>query len=122
VHGPRQRRLPIGTTFSFTLSRAASVRLGFTESASGSLQGNRCVAPPRHHGNARRRLARCARDVIAAMLSFSGHAGVNTVHFEGRISPTKRLRPGQYTLVISASAARAQSSRPRRLQFTIVKS
>jgi hypothetical protein len=60
------------------------------------------------------------RNVIAGTLRFSGHAGVNTVHFEGRVSRNKRLRAGRHMLIITASAG--QSSPPLRLQFTIVKS
>jgi outer membrane protein assembly factor BamB len=119
VKRPRRKRLPVGDTFSFTLSRTASVRFAFTQSAPGRRVGNRCVAPGTHRGKTRRRVAGCTRHVIAGTLTFSGRAGVNTVQFEGRISHKRRLSAGRYTLVISASAA-GQSSPPQRLQFTIV--
>jgi outer membrane protein assembly factor BamB len=118
VNRGRHQRVPVGTTFSFTLSRAASVRFAFTQSVSGRRVGDGCLAPPSHRGRAPRSRS-CARLVTAGMLGFSGHAGVNMVHFEGRISRARRLRPGRYTLAITASAA-GQSSPPRRLQFMIV--
>jgi hypothetical protein len=40
------------------------------------------------------------------------------VHFQGRISPSKKLRPGRYTLVITAT--NTAGSTTARLKFTIV--
>jgi hypothetical protein len=65
----------------------------------------------RHH--------RCTRAVTAATVVFSAHGGVNKVHFEG-VTEHKRLRPGSYTLLVTATAAGRQSP-PRALQFTIAK-
>jgi outer membrane protein assembly factor BamB len=119
----RIQHLPVGDTFSFTLNRAASVRLAFTQSVSGRRVGDRCVALARKRGKARRSVAidsvaSCSRVVVAGTLAFTGHAGLNSVYFEGRISRQKKLLAGRYTLVITASAA-GQSSAPQRLQFTI---
>jgi hypothetical protein len=56
--------------------------------------------------------------VTAGTLSFTGHAGRNKVSFQGRISATRKLRPGRYTLVITATAS-GKTSRPMTLSFTI---
>jgi hypothetical protein len=49
------------------------------------------------------------------------HAGVNTVTFEGRVSPHEELAPGSYTLVVTAIGADGQTSAPQTIRFTIVK-
>ena len=36
-------------------------------------------------------------------LTFAGHAGLNTVRFNGWLSRTKKLKPGKYTLAITAT-------------------
>jgi hypothetical protein len=43
------------------------------------------------------------RRVTAGRLIFTGHSGTNKVAFQGRISPVKKLKPGHYTLVITAT-------------------
>jgi hypothetical protein len=55
------------------------------------------------------------------MLSFAGHGGLNKVFFQGRISRSRKLKPGHYTLIITATNASGRHSRPVRLSFTIVK-
>jgi len=74
------------------------------------------VAQAKH--NSRKR--RCTRTITAGALSFAAHAGANTVRFQGRLAPTKKLKPGRYTLVITAPGASGQSA-PQSLNFTIVK-
>jgi hypothetical protein len=61
----------------------------------------------------------CKRTATVGTLSLTGHAGLNQVSFQGRIS-SRKLKPGRYTLVVVASAS-GQSSNPARLNFTIVK-
>jgi len=117
VQYARKAKPPIGTTFSFSLNELATARLVFTQRASGRKAGGRCVAQTKQ--NSRRR--RCTRTVTAGALSFAAHAGANTVRFQGRLSSTKKLRPGPYTLVINATSASGQHSAPQSLNFTIVK-
>jgi hypothetical protein len=59
--------------------------------------------------------------VTKGTLSFTGHAGTNHVSFQGRISRSKRLQLGTYTLIITATNAAGQGSSPKQLTFTIVK-
>jgi hypothetical protein len=110
-------RLPIGSTFSFSLNEQASVSFAFTHQVSGRKVGRTCIAKTRR--NARRK--RCTRTVTAGTLSFTAHGGINRVVFQGRISLSKRLAPGRYTLVIAARNAAGQGSTPVRLSFTIVR-
>jgi hypothetical protein len=107
---------PVGTTFSFILNESATVRFAFMQAASGRKVGTRCVAQTK--GNRRRHA--CMRTLTVATLTFAGHAGTDKVRFEGRISHSKKLKPGRYTLIITAANAAGQS-RPVQLSFTIVK-
>jgi len=88
-------KTPIGTTFSFSLNDQATVTFSFTRRVSG-------------------------RTVTAGTLTFTGHDGTNKVVFQGRVSPKKKLKPGRYTLVITAADPAGARSAPRSLSFTIV--
>jgi hypothetical protein len=59
--------------------------------------------------------------VTVGVLSFAAHSARNSVSFQGRLSGSKKLRPGTYTVVITARNAAGQRSASRRLTFTIVK-
>jgi hypothetical protein len=107
----------VGTTFSFVLNEQASVSFVFAQQVNGRAVGGKCVSQT----NKNRRRPACKQMVTQGSLSFSGHAGSNKVVFQGRISPSKGLPLGAYTLQISASNSSGQSSSPRSLSFTIVK-
>jgi len=87
-------KTPTGTTFWFSLNEPATVTFSFTERVSGT--------------------------VTAGTLTFKGHSGTNKVAFQGRISPVKKLKPGRYTVVITATNAAGVRSAPKSLSFTIV--
>jgi hypothetical protein len=112
----RHHRPPVGTTFNFNLNEAAAVRLDFTQRVPGRKVRGRCVAPTRHN----RHKHRCTRTVSRGQLSFLGHAGANHVKFGGRISATKKLKPGKYTLVITATVP-GEPPTTTKLSFTIVR-
>jgi virginiamycin B lyase len=109
-----KKKLPLGTTFSFSLNVPASVTFTFTEPASGRKVGKTCVAQTKKN----KKKPRCTRTVVAGTLTFSAHAGANKVRFEGRISKHKKLKPGNYTLLITATAS-GEHSTPSTLYFTI---
>jgi hypothetical protein len=88
-------KTPIGTTFSFSLNDQAAVTFSFARRVSG-------------------------RTVTAGRLAFTGHDGTNKVAFQGRVSPKKKLKPGRYTLVITATDPAGARSAPKSLSFTIV--
>jgi hypothetical protein len=110
-----KKKLPLGTTFSFSLNEPAAVTFTFTQAAAGRRVGNRCIAQT----NKNKKKRRCTRNVVAGTLAFSAHAGGNKVRFQGPISKRRKLSPGSYTLLISATASGKQSARTT-LHFTIV--
>jgi Divergent InlB B-repeat domain len=109
-----RRRLPSGTTFSFALNVSARVTLTFARSAAGRKLANRCVAQSKRNARGRR----CVRTITAGKLTFSAPAGASRVRFDGVLSKHDKLKPGSYTLVVSAAAS-GERSAPRRLRFTI---
>jgi hypothetical protein len=113
----RKRHVPTGTTFSFTLSEAARVSIAFRQKTAGRLVDGHCVAQSHKNRHGRR----CSRTVTKGSLVFSGHAGLDRVAFEGRISRSSRLAPGTYTAVITATNAAGQRSNSASLTFRIVR-
>jgi streptogramin lyase len=113
-----RRGAPLGTTFSFALNQSARVRFAFTQRAPGRSVAGRCVAKTTK--NAKRRA--CTRTLTRGTLSpFNGHTrSVNKVVFQGRVSARRTLRPGRYTLTVTATNAAGLRSVPRSLSFTIV--
>jgi methionine-rich copper-binding protein CopC len=93
----RHRAIPAGTTFTFNLNVAARIELSFVRVRGGH-----------------------RRNVAAGKLTLAhGHAGKDRIHFGGRISRKRRLKPGTYLVTIRAIAAAGHAaSRP--LRFTIV--
>lgn len=113
--GSRQDRRPVGTRFSFTLNENARVVFAFTQTVRGRTLRGRCVAATNHNRTERA----CRRTVTRAKLAFAGHAGANELSFRGHISRSHALKPGAYKLVVIATNAVGQGSRPRSLSFRI---
>jgi hypothetical protein len=109
-------RAPVGTTFSFTLSKAATVRLAFTQRASGRKVRGVCKAP--NPSNASKR--KCARAILAGTLSLPGHAGLNRLRFQGLLPNGKSLKLGSYDVSLTARDGGGQQSAAHSLSFTIV--
>jgi trimeric autotransporter adhesin len=109
-------KAPLGTTFSFALNTSARVTFVFTQRITGRRAGRTCVA----QNPANRRAPRCIRTVSRGVLAFTGHNGTNKVYFEGAISRSHRLRPGNYTMIALASATGLVSP-PRTLRFAITR-
>ena len=115
----KKRRLhaPVGTTFYFTLNQATTVTFKFILKTTGRRVPAGCVAPTKHN----RRKPLCTRTTPAGTLTLTASEGANKLRFTGRISPTKVLKPGKYTVQITAFSASGQQSAPQTLNFTIVK-
>jgi hypothetical protein len=107
---------PVGTTFSFSLNEPASVTVTFTQGMAGRRVAGRCVAPGR--GNAGR--PRCKRALRVGSFAVPGHAGVDKVRFQGRLSGTKTLKPGSYLVSLTAREGHGPKVFSRPLSFTIV--
>ena len=112
-----RRGAAVGTTFAFTLDQPARVRFAFTQSVGGRRVKGKCIAQT--HKNLR--LRSCARSVTRGTLVLTGHAGVNKLSFQGRITRAKKFPLGRYALLITATNASGQRSGATTLRFTIVK-
>lgn len=106
---------PVGTTFSFDLDEKARVELAFSSLLRGHRVGRGCRAGAGHRADAHR----CRRERPAGKLVFTGRSGRDRVLFQGRISPSRSLRPGVYTVQITATAGTQHAS--AELRFTILR-
>lgn len=113
----QKAKTPVGTVFSFTVDQAARVTVSFTQPGKGRRVKGRCVGATRRNRHARP----CTRTLARGSLSFAAHAGANRIFFQGRLSASRRLRPGTYTVLIVATNAAGQRSSTSRLRTTIVR-
>jgi hypothetical protein len=106
---------PVGTTFKFKLNTAATVKLTFTTTATGRKVKRKCVKQTRsnrHDGS-------CKLTKTAGTISFTtGRSGTDKVTFDGRLSGHKKLKPGVYKLVITATNSTGHGT-SKSLKFTI---
>jgi len=109
-------RAPVGTTFSFNLSKPATVKLAFTQKASGRKVRGACKAP--NPSNASKR--KCTRTILAGTLSLPGHAGLNKLRFQGLLPSGKSLKLGSYSVSLTARDSAGLQSAAQSLSFTIV--
>jgi hypothetical protein len=107
----------VGTTISFRLSEPARTTLTFAQPKTGRKVGRRCVRLTR--GN--RRKPKCTIPNVRGVLTVDAHAGTNKVRFQGRLSRSKKLKPGRYTLTITATDSAGNRSNARATTFTIVR-
>jgi hypothetical protein len=112
----RHKRHKKGTTFRYTLSEAATVKIVISQRASGRRKGKRCVAPTKK----RRKAKKCTRFIVKGTLTRTSHQGVNSVAFTGKIG-SKGLRPGRYQAKLTATDGAANTSKPKTISFKIVK-
>ncbi len=112
----QNKQPPLGTTFSYTLNETATVTFSFHQQATGREVNHHCLSPTQ----ANRAEPQCARAITAGSLNIAAHAGTNKLRFAGRISPTQKLKPGHYTLQITAANATHQRSAAQILTFTIL--
>ena len=113
----RARRPPVGTIVGYTLSAPARVTIAFSQPKTGRRVGRRCLAQTRTN----KRRPKCTIPNVRGALAFNGHAGADKVKFQGRLSRTKRLKPGRYTLTMSAADTAGNRSTSKSTSFTIVR-
>jgi hypothetical protein len=109
---------PRGTSFRFTLSEAAKLKVLFERLAAGLRSGKHCLAPSaklrRVHAK------RCTRTLTVGTLTRAVEAaGADSLSFSGRIG-RRPLAPGSYKAVLTASAG-GLSSTPVTLSLTVVR-
>jgi hypothetical protein len=110
-------RAPVGTGVRYRLSEAATARFTVQRANRGRRKGKKCVAPNR--GNRHRR--RCTRyRRLKGSFSRAGSAGLNSFRFTGRLR-RRKLRPGRYRLVMVATDAAGNKSKPKRAKFRVVR-
>ena len=109
------KRPPIGTTFRFSLDRAATVTITISRSEPGRRSGKRCVKPTEKLAHNKR----CTRSVRAGVLTRHGKQASNSVAFSGRVGRSA-LKPGSYVATFVATAGSSSSS-PKILRFKIVR-
>ncbi len=112
------RRPRKGTTFRYTLSQPATVRITIVQRLSGERRGRRCVAPSRRLRRARR-ARRCTRALTRGTLTRTSSQGANSVVFSGRIG-SRALSPGTYVATLVATDSIGYSSKPKTVSFKIV--
>ncbi len=105
-----------GTTFRYTLSEAATVRIVIAQDRTGRRKAKKCVATTPKLRNAKK----CVRIFVKGTLTRTSHQGANSVAFSGRIA-TKALKPGHYHATLTATDAAKNTSKPKTITFTIVK-
>jgi len=103
-----------GTTFRYTLSEAATVRIVIAQRVSGQRKGTRCVTPTKKLTK-----EKCTRLSARGTLTRTSHSGTNRVAFSGRIG-TKALKVGDYEATITATNTASKISTPKTITFTIV--
>lgn len=113
----KRKGVPVGTTFSFNLDRAAQVTLTFRHTAQGRRVGGKCVA--RTKGSASR--PRCTRTLTDGAVRVQAQTGTSRLRFEGGISASKKLKLGSYSVVLTAKSSGAAASPPKSLRFTIAR-
>jgi hypothetical protein len=109
-------RPPVGTTFRFTLSGPAIVRFAFAQLLPGRRVNGKCVA----QSSANRNRRACTRLVARGALSKSASAGAHKLIFQGRLSRTRKLQPGTYTLTITATNTAGLSASRTLRTFKII--
>jgi hypothetical protein len=110
-------RPPVGTTFSFTLDQLGVVTLSFSQRLPGRRIGGNCVAQRPNN----RHKPRCTRLASRGALSLAVRRGSSRVSFQGRISKTRKLQPGNYQVTIAARNATGKPSQTATLKFTIAR-
>jgi hypothetical protein len=105
-----------GTTFRYTLSEAATVKIVISKRLPGRRKGKSCVTATR----SLRKAARCTRVIFKGTLRRTSHAGANAVAFSGRIG-TKALTLGNYQATLTATDTANHTSKGKTITFTVVK-
>jgi hypothetical protein len=110
---PRKR----GTTFSYELSEAATVRVTISRRFRGRRVSGKC----RRIRGLRRGAPRCSGFRKVGAFTLQGAAGANSRRFGGRLGK-RRLSAGKFKAVFVATDASGNRSGRKSVRFTIVRS
>jgi hypothetical protein len=107
----------VGTTVTFRLDEAATVRFTVERAQPGRRSGRRCVKPAKRN----RRARKCTRYVLQrGSFDVPGALGQTRFRFTGRLR-NRKLRAGRYKLVAVATDAAGNASAAKRGSFRIVR-
>jgi hypothetical protein len=112
----KNKQVVRGTTFTFSLSEAATTRIAITQKLTGHRASPKkpCKAPRR--GQRRN----CTRTItLLTLVRRHTRQGANRIAFSGRYG-RKRLARGTYTATVTATDPSGNRSRPRQLTFTVI--
>ena len=110
---PSKFKAAMGTRVTYSLSEPATVAFTVERAAPGRKVNGRCVAPSRRNRSAKK----CTRFVaVKGSLSHNGVAGANSLRFTN-----KKLKPGSYRLIASATDVAGNRSAPKRASFEVVR-
>jgi hypothetical protein len=113
----KRKKAPTGTTVSFRLDEAASVRFTVERATTGRRSGKSCVKPSKRN----RKAKKCTRFVLQkGSFTVAAKAGPNRVKFSGRLNG-KKLATGSYRLVAVATDKARNRSLEKRASFKIVR-
>lgn len=109
-----KHKLPLGTSFAFTLNETARVTFVFSQTTFGHRVAGKCQAADQHN----RKHVRCRRTLTRGTLTDTAGAGRRKLAFQGQING-RRLPVGAYMLTLTATTDSGQRSRPHALRFTV---
>jgi uncharacterized repeat protein (TIGR01451 family) len=107
-----------GTLITYRDSQAAATTFTVLQSRNGIRKGKRCVSAPRRRHAKHKRTTRCKLRVSLGSFTRKDRAGVNRLHFTGRLRGRK-LTPGHYDLRAIARNNNGKTSRPITQHFAI---
>ena len=111
------RSAPVGTTIGFSVSEASRTTFTFSKLTTGRKVGKRCLPATRRRAHK----PRCTRAVaVKPSLVFTTSAGSHKLSFQGRLSRTKRLKPGHYRLTVVSTDSSGNASKPTSATFTLL--
>lgn len=112
-----QKKGPIGTKVSFSLSEPSAVRFTVQRKTKGRRVGGKCAKLKRSN----RTKTKCTRwTAVKGSFTVAGTAGTSTFTFRGRMGG-KSLKPGSYRLNGTATDPANNASVPKTKGFKIVK-
>ncbi len=111
------KKPPVGTNVSYTLSEPATVKFTVEQAAKGRKVKGKCVKSTRSN----RKKPKCTRyKPLKGSFTHAGNQGKNSFKFSGRLNG-KKLKPGKYRLVGTATDAAGNVSKSTSVKFKIVK-
>ncbi len=112
----RGRHAPSGPLISYRNSQAATTHIAVESVTQGVRHGKTCTVLTKHaKGNPRH----CTRYMIVTTLTHADHAGLNTIHFSGRVNG-RVLPAGTYRLTLTARNGGGQVSHTITATFSII--